>query len=65
MYHPLHVQAANFEAEASGVQDGEYHLRKHEYSSLGRGKYGGVWYIFQISLSLSHTLDEVFDKFRN
>lgn len=31
-------EAANFEAETSGVQDGEYHLSKHEYA-VGRGKY--------------------------
>ena len=38
----MHVQAANTEAEASGVQDGEYQLTKHEYSNLGRGKYSGM-----------------------
>ncbi|KAL1826358.1 hypothetical protein ACET3Z_004770 [Daucus carota] len=32
-------EAANFEAETSGVQDGdEYHLSKHEYA-VGHGKY--------------------------
>ncbi|XP_071919134.1 oxysterol-binding protein-related protein 2A-like isoform X1 [Coffea arabica] len=32
-------EAANVEADASGVQDAEYHMMKHEYSNLGRGKY--------------------------
>ncbi|KAK1381806.1 oxysterol-binding protein-related protein 2A [Heracleum sosnowskyi] len=31
-------EAANFEAETSGVQDGDYHLSKHDYA-VGRGKY--------------------------
>ncbi|GKU95519.1 hypothetical protein SLEP1_g8871 [Rubroshorea leprosula] len=33
------LEAANIEAEASGIHDGEYQLTKNEYSSLGRGKY--------------------------
>ncbi|GAV87567.1 PH domain-containing protein/Oxysterol_BP domain-containing protein [Cephalotus follicularis] len=33
------LEAANIEAEASGIHDGEYQLTKHEFSSLGRGKY--------------------------
>lgn len=33
------LEAANIEAEASGIHDGEYQLRKHEFSTLGRGKY--------------------------
>ncbi|XP_068306045.1 oxysterol-binding protein-related protein 2A-like isoform X2 [Pyrus communis] len=32
-------EAANYEAEASGTHDGEYQLTKHEFSSLGQGKY--------------------------
>ncbi|CAN6723470.1 unnamed protein product [Malus baccata var. baccata] len=32
-------EAANYEAEASGIHDGEYQLTKHEFSSLGPGKY--------------------------
>ncbi|KAB2632513.1 oxysterol-binding protein-related protein 2A-like [Pyrus ussuriensis x Pyrus communis] len=32
-------EAANYEAEASGIHDGEYQLTKHEFSSLGQGKY--------------------------
>ncbi|KAL8120127.1 hypothetical protein AgCh_017310 [Apium graveolens] len=35
-------EAANFEAENSGVQDGEHHFSKHEYA-IGRGKYSGIW----------------------
>ncbi|KAJ4712775.1 Oxysterol-binding protein [Melia azedarach] len=33
------LEAANIEADPSGLQDGEYQLTKHEFSSLGRGKY--------------------------
>ncbi|XP_031262274.1 oxysterol-binding protein-related protein 2A-like isoform X3 [Pistacia vera] len=33
------LEAANIEADASGIHDGEYRLTKHELSSLGRGKY--------------------------
>ncbi|XP_024171246.1 oxysterol-binding protein-related protein 2A isoform X2 [Rosa chinensis] len=33
------LEAANFEAEASGIHDGEYQLTKHEFSSLRQGKY--------------------------
>ncbi|XP_065622242.1 oxysterol-binding protein-related protein 2A isoform X1 [Quercus suber] len=33
------LEAANIEAEASGIHDGEYQLTKHEFSGLGRGKY--------------------------
>ncbi|KAK4260430.1 hypothetical protein QN277_003546 [Acacia crassicarpa] len=33
------LEAANIEPEASGIHDGEYQLTKHEFSSLGRGKY--------------------------
>ncbi|XP_030946762.1 oxysterol-binding protein-related protein 2A isoform X2 [Quercus lobata] len=33
------LEAANIEAEASGIHDGQYQLTKHEFSSLGRGKY--------------------------
>ncbi|OMO55154.1 Oxysterol-binding protein [Corchorus capsularis] len=33
------LEAANIEAEASGIQDGDYQLTKHEYSGIGRGKY--------------------------
>jgi hypothetical protein len=36
------MQAANIENETSGIPDGEYQLTKHEFSSLGRGKYSGV-----------------------
>ncbi|KAJ0959910.1 hypothetical protein J5N97_000325 [Dioscorea zingiberensis] len=36
----VHLKAANFEAEASGIHDGEYQLTaKHEFSSLRREKY--------------------------
>lgn len=35
------MQAANIDAEASGITDGEFQLTKHEFSSLGRGKYSG------------------------
>ncbi|XP_019171382.1 PREDICTED: oxysterol-binding protein-related protein 2A-like isoform X1 [Ipomoea nil] len=34
------LEAANIEAESSGILDGEYQLLKHEYSNLGRGKFG-------------------------
>ncbi|XWS38537.1 hypothetical protein CRYUN_Cryun19dG0139800 [Craigia yunnanensis] len=33
------LEAANIEAETSGMHDGDYQLTKHEYSSIGRGKY--------------------------
>ncbi|KAF7810124.1 oxysterol-binding protein-related protein 2A-like isoform X1 [Senna tora] len=33
------LEAANIEPEASGIHDGEYQLTKHEFSSIGRGKY--------------------------
>ncbi|KAG8362689.1 hypothetical protein BUALT_Bualt05G0074200 [Buddleja alternifolia] len=33
------LEAANIEGETSGINDGEYQLMKHEYTSLGRGKY--------------------------
>lgn len=33
------LEAANIEAEASGIHDGQYQLTKHEFSGLGRGKY--------------------------
>lgn len=33
------LEAANIDAEASGITDGEFQLTKHEFSSLGRGKY--------------------------
>ena len=36
------VQAANIEAETSGIHDGDYQLTKHEYSGIGRGKYSGT-----------------------
>ena len=39
----LHVQAANIEAETSGIHDGDYQLTKHEYSGIGRGKYSGTY----------------------
>ncbi|XP_021674319.2 oxysterol-binding protein-related protein 2A isoform X1 [Hevea brasiliensis] len=32
------LEAANIEAETSGIPDGEFQLTKHEFSSLGRGK---------------------------
>lgn len=40
------MQAANIEAEASAVHDGEYQLTKHEFSGLGRGKYSGIYDTF-------------------
>lgn len=42
IFYFLHVQAANIEAEASGVHDSEYQLTKHEFSNIGRGKYNGT-----------------------
>ncbi|KAH6792706.1 binding protein 2A [Perilla frutescens var. hirtella] len=33
------LEAANIEAEASGINDGEYQLIKHEYRNLARRKY--------------------------
>ncbi|VVB12060.1 unnamed protein product [Arabis nemorensis] len=33
------LEAANLEAGASGIDDNVYQLTKHEFSSLGRGKY--------------------------
>ncbi|XP_021615961.1 oxysterol-binding protein-related protein 2A isoform X4 [Manihot esculenta] len=33
------LEAANIEAETSGITDGEFQLTKHEFSSLGRGKF--------------------------
>ena len=35
------MQAANIDAEASGINDSEYQLTKHDFSSIGRGKYSG------------------------
>lgn len=43
-----HLQAANIEADASGIHDGEYQLTKHEFSSLGHGKYSGTGYNLHI-----------------
>ncbi|XP_021823881.1 oxysterol-binding protein-related protein 2A isoform X1 [Prunus avium] len=39
------LEAANYEADASGIHDGEYQLTKHEFSSLGQGKYSGTQFI--------------------
>ncbi|XP_057993714.1 oxysterol-binding protein-related protein 2A isoform X1 [Hevea brasiliensis] len=36
------LEAANIEAETSGIPDGEFQLTKHEFSSLGRGKFSGT-----------------------
>lgn len=47
----LLIQAANIEADASGIHDGEYRLTKHELSSLGRGKYSGTFNIHHFSCS--------------
>ncbi|XP_062074072.1 oxysterol-binding protein-related protein 2A [Humulus lupulus] len=33
------LEAANIDTETSGINDGEYQLTKHDFSSLGRGKY--------------------------
>lgn len=33
------LEAANIEAEGSGIHDGEYQLTKHQFSGLGHGKY--------------------------
>lgn len=33
------LEAANIEADASGVHDGEFQLTRHEFSDLRRGKY--------------------------
>ncbi|KAK6138687.1 hypothetical protein DH2020_027577 [Rehmannia glutinosa] len=33
------LEAANIEAEASGINDGEYQLMKNDYPNLARGKY--------------------------
>lgn len=41
-------QAANIEPEASGIHDGEYQLTKHEFSSLGRGKYSGTLHTYVV-----------------
>lgn len=46
------MQAANIEAEASGIHDGGYQLTKHEFSGLGRGKYSGMYHMY-IPLMLS------------
>lgn len=37
------MQAANIEAEGSGIHDGEYQLTKHQFSGLGHGKYSGTY----------------------
>jgi hypothetical protein len=47
----LHLQAANIEAEGSGIHDAEYQLTKHEFSGLGRGKYSGTYDICLLILS--------------
>ncbi|XP_020419321.1 oxysterol-binding protein-related protein 2A isoform X4 [Prunus persica] len=33
------LEAANYEADASGIHNGEYQLTKHEFPGLGQGKY--------------------------
>lgn len=38
----LLMQAANIEAESSGIPYSDYQLIKHEVSCLGRGKYSGT-----------------------
>lgn len=48
----LHLQAANIEAEGSGIHDAEYQLTKHEFSRLGHGKYSGTYDIWLLILSL-------------
>lgn len=40
------MQAANIEAETSGIPFGEFQLTRHEFSSLGRGKFSGTCLIF-------------------
>lgn len=51
--YTLHMQAANIEAEASGIHDGEYQLTKHEFSGLGRGKYSGMYYMYTSNAFIS------------
>lgn len=46
------MQAANYEADASGIHDGEYQLTKHEFSSLGQGKYSGTQFMLALSTFL-------------
>lgn len=38
----LLIQAANIEVEASGVDESEFQLVKHDFSSLGCGRYSGM-----------------------
>jgi hypothetical protein len=45
------MQAANNEAEGSGIHDGAYQLTKHEFSVLGHGKYSGTRDICLLMLS--------------
>ena len=49
----LLVQAANIEAEGSGIHDSVYQLIKHEVSSIGRGKYSGTNDMCYLVYSLS------------
>ncbi|KAL6979728.1 Oxysterol-binding protein-related protein 2A [Sarracenia purpurea var. burkii] len=61
------LQAANIEAEGSGIHDSEYQLIKHEVSSLGHRKYSGA-YINECSTTESsddiekQELEEVSDE---
>ena len=46
------MQAANIEAEGSGIPDCEYQLTKHEVSCLGHGKYSGTHDILSLAYAL-------------
>lgn len=49
----LLVQAANIEAEGSGIPYSEYQLIKQEVSGLGRGKYSGTHDSYNLFTCLS------------
>lgn len=46
------MQAANYEADASGIHNGEYQLTKHEFPGLGQGKYSGTQFMLALSTFL-------------
>lgn len=49
----LLMQAANIEAEGSGIPYSEYQLIKQEVSGLGRGKYSGTHDSYNLFTCLS------------
>ncbi|KAJ7952480.1 Oxysterol-binding protein [Quillaja saponaria] len=56
------LEAANIEAEASGIHDGEYQLTKHDFSSLRRGKYSECSTTESSDDIEKHDMEEVSDE---